>query len=448
MKSSHVASWALIPLLAFAPSCGGGDTTGDTSTGTDTSTDTGTDTSTDTGTDTSTDVFCTDDAACAGLGLICNESLGVCVAPGCEGKDDFTLCETVTSPDRSYDICVNEACVSPGCGDETCNVPGPHFPLPDTNQRQCYDAAAAVTCPSPGQPFHGQDAQVGWDTTHAATERFTRDLTVSAQPVVTDNVTALVWQGCTLGLSGDDCATGFVAKASWDDQLASCDSLTWGGHDDWRLPDPYELQTLVNCDTATPPGIDTTVFPATPLDWFWSSSSSVQSSWAWTVQFAFGVVASDVKANSRSARCIRGGPLKAPRFEASTLSGDRVVTDTLHGLMWQGCPEGTSGDTCGTGTITWSTWEGALAYCEGLSWGGFTDWRLPDIDELQSIVDYRYVSTSVDPAVFPGLSSNGWSSTTRATTSGAAWVVNFEFGTTSSIAKTDMGASVRCARSQ
>jgi hypothetical protein len=43
------------------------------------------------------------------------------------------VCETLTNPDRTYDICVNEACVSPGCGDTTCNVPAPHFPLADTN---------------------------------------------------------------------------------------------------------------------------------------------------------------------------------------------------------------------------------------------------------------------------------------------------------------------------
>ena len=448
MKSPHSVCCALSPLLALALSCGGGGgmqaDEGASETDTDTSSETDTDTSGET--DTGTEDRCIDDTPCIDLGLICNESSGDCVAPDCEGEPDFTPCETLTSPDRAYDICVNEACVSPGCGDLACNVPAPHFPLADTSQRQCYDAAVAMACAAAGQPFHGQDAQFGWDTTHAATERFTRDPRVTDQPVVTDNVTALVWQGCSLGLSGDDCTTGFATKAAWVDQLAGCDALSWGGYDDWRLPDPYELQSLVDQDTASSPAVDTTVFPATALDWYWSSSSSVDTTWAWTVHFGFGTVASDVKANPRSARCVRAGALQARHFEPSTVAGDRIVTDTQSGLVWQGCPAGTSGDDCGTGRIAWSTWEAALAYCEGLSWAGLDDWRLPNLNELQSIVDYRYRSTSVDPNVFPGLSSSGWTSTTRSSFMASAMAVNFEFGTTYSLGKAEAGGSARCVR--
>jgi hypothetical protein len=306
---------------------------------------------------------------------------------------------------------------------------------------------ATSACPPPGQPFHGQDAQYGWDTKHDASERFTRDLGVSGEPVVTDHVTALVWQGCTLGLSGDDCSTGLVTKAGWDDQLAGCNDLVWGGYDDWRLPDPYEMQTLVNQGTDSMPPVDPTLFPATEPDWHWSSTSSVDTDWAWTVQFAFGTVASDVKANTRSARCVRGGALQARHFEASILAGDRIVTDSHSGMMWQGCPQGESGDDCGAGIITWSTWEDALAYCEDLTWADFDDWRLPNLNELQSIVDYNYESTAVDPEVFPGLSHSGWSSTTRPSFPGSAMAVNFEFGTTFAIAKTDLSGAVRCVRS-
>jgi len=33
------------------------------------------------------------------------------------------------------------------------------FPIPDTAQTKCYDYGSEITCPSPGQPFYGQDAQ-------------------------------------------------------------------------------------------------------------------------------------------------------------------------------------------------------------------------------------------------------------------------------------------------
>jgi hypothetical protein len=32
-------------------------------------------------------------------------------------------------------------------------------PVPDTGQTKCYNATVEVPCPSPGQPFYGQDAQ-------------------------------------------------------------------------------------------------------------------------------------------------------------------------------------------------------------------------------------------------------------------------------------------------
>lgn len=54
-------------------------------------------------------------------------------------------------------------------------------------------------------------------------------------------------------------------------------------------------------------------------------------------------------------------------------SGD-VWTDSISGLVWQ------NGDAGGF------NWEGAKSYCENLSWGGFSDWRLPTLSELRSLI--------------------------------------------------------------
>lgn len=56
-----------------------------------------------------------------------------------------------------------------------------------------------------------------------------------------------------------------------------------------------------------------------------------------------------------------------------------VVTDNLHKLMWQ--------DNDAVGSITY-TWTDAVAYCESLELAGYSDWRLPEMDELESIIDY------------------------------------------------------------
>jgi hypothetical protein len=229
-------------------------------------------------------------------------------------RPDFTRCTLVTAPDRSYDICVQGTCVSPGCGEATCNAPGPNWTHPDTNQRACYDnsSTALGSCPGTagacgGTAFCGQDAQYGWDTRNPASARFTR--TATAEPVVTDNVNRLIWQGCAAGLTGSSCATGSSVRRNWSDALAYCESLSWGGATDWRLPDRFELQSIVDYGRTEPPAINTTAFPATPSSWHWSSSSSAgASSYAWYVHFYVGNVGTAGKSLADYVRCVRGGP--------------------------------------------------------------------------------------------------------------------------------------------
>ena len=378
----------------------------------------------------------------------------------CTGKDDFTPCKVVTVPDRSYDICVDEVCASPGCGDATCNTPGPHFPLADTNQRSCDPPCTAFPCNDDGSPpYCGQDAQYGWDTTHTSDVRFTRDTLVADNPVVIDNVTGLEWQGCAAGLSGWSCEVsdpGVDKTYTWAEALAYCDGLSWAGHDDWRLPDPYELDSIVDLDR-TDPAIDPAAFPATPSDNFWSSSSYADDpSIAWFVVFSSGWVNigdySSGKDATSSVRCVRGGPLKSRRLEPTILSGDRVVQDTATGLMWQGCAAGLSGASCeviddiDAGSAGLYQWRDSLAYCDELSWAGYDDWRLPNKKELFSIVNLRRSEPAIDPIVFPGTPSNGfWSSSYSDDNIWNKWAAVFNLGY---VGDYDEGylTSVRCVR--
>jgi hypothetical protein len=74
-------------------------------------------------------------------------------------------------------------------------------------------------------------------------------------------------------------------------------------------------------------------------------------------------------------RAVRGGQSSNTFVDNS----DGTVTDTSTGLMWQ--------QATASGTYTW---EQALTYCENLTLpaGGYSDWRMPNRNELQSIVDY------------------------------------------------------------
>jgi formylglycine-generating enzyme required for sulfatase activity len=72
-----------------------------------------------------------------------------------------------------------------------------------------------------------------------------------------------------------------------------------------------------------------------------------------------------------------------------------TVTDTYTSLMWQQ-----------DGPTTKKNWEQALAYCEGLTLGGYTDWRLPTPKELHSLVDYSHYNQG-----FPTINNDNFPST-------------------------------------
>jgi hypothetical protein len=98
-------------------------------------------------------------------------------------------------------------------------------------------------------------------------------------------------------------------------------------------------------------------------------------------------------------------------------NGDGTVTDTDTGLIWQQAEGGAM------------TWEEALVYCETLDLAGLNDWRLPNSNELQSIVNYDLTAPSIDTTFFPGAhSSSYWASTTNTSNVIHAWSVTFNNG--------------------
>jgi len=106
--------------------------------------------------------------------------------------------------------------------------------------------------------------------------------------------------------------------------------------------------------------------------------------------------------------------------------------------MWQKVPP----------TSTY-TWEAALSYCEGLTLATKTDWRLPNINELQSIVDYSRFNQAINTTYFTNTGAAGWwSSTTNVNTTSNAWYVNFPSGLLSHTSKsaTSISCYVRAVR--
>ena len=121
-----------------------------------------------------------------------------------------------------------------------------------------------------------------------------------------------------------------------------------------------------------------------------------------------------------------------------TDNSDGTVTDENTGLMWQ---RGEAGSM---------NWEDAISYCEGLSLAGYTDWRLPNIKELRSIVDNRRYDPAMDDAFFLDIDDGGdsfWSSTNGTTTPEAdAWCVIFRTGDVDWPTGKGLPSYVRCVR--
>jgi formylglycine-generating enzyme required for sulfatase activity len=90
---------------------------------------------------------------------------------------------------------------------------------------------------------------------------------------------------------------------TWDGAKTYCAGLNLAGTG-WRLPTVKELQTIVD-DSRTSPAIDTTAFPATPSDYFWSSSTSAGSSIGWFVVFDYGYTGNLSRFIALDVRCVR-----------------------------------------------------------------------------------------------------------------------------------------------
>ena len=114
-----------------------------------------------------------------------------------------------------------------------------------------------------------------------------------------------------------------------------------------------------------------------------------------------------------------------------------IVTDNTTGLVWQDDEEAK--------TVT-KNWEDAKAYCQALTLGGYSDWRLPTIRELKTIVDRGRYYPAINPSFQNVVSDHYWSSTTYASYTDGAWDVNFYYGYDDWYVKSNTNY-VRCVRS-
>jgi hypothetical protein len=125
----------------------------------------------------------------------------------------------------------------------------------------------------------------------------------------------------------------------------------------------------------------------------------------------------------------------APNLESYTDNGDGTVTDKVTGLMWQ---QAVTSDTY--------IWANAVAHCPTVTLAGHSDWRLPTLIELVSIVDFAQSKPSINSTYFLTTPTNYfWSSSPVASSPSSAWLVDFLSGF-SSYDDVSFTYNVRCVR--
>jgi hypothetical protein len=190
------------------------------------------------------------------------------------------------------------------------------------------------------------------------------------------------------------------------------------------------------------PAIDTTYFKKTDAEYWWTGIRLVNDSTkVWVTNWGGGIGAhpksetvsagGTKKFHARAVRDVNNPPIIPTQFSDN---GNETVTDNLTGLVWM--------QAVYTDTITW---EDALVYAESLSFAGQTDWRLPNIKELQSICLQTISNPTISNSFFSVGLKKIWSSTTLPNQTTKSWFLDSRVGIATYDVKTNKH-SVLCVR--
>ncbi len=378
------------------------------------------------------DTPCGNDGLCTGPNVCLDGSCERTWAVGCEGHG---VCLPDTGGCDCLDNFTGSDCgqceegapgVYPNCGGfEATERSEGLWPVTPTGQTACYGEWYRIPCPGEAggsacsiTQYCGQDGQ------YQDIPRAIYVETVMGDPVVVESVTGFVWTQIS--------ATSTMSRS---DAVSFCSGLTYAGYSDWKLPTAHEWITLLEFGGSK--SLDPVAFPDSG-GVFWTSTV-VDSSWyegyGWFVNTGSGALGWSDRDTGFNVRCVRNHPSWSEAgFESRYVYQSSVIFDLGTGLHWQRWPSIDPTDY---------SWEDTLSYCESATIGGYTDWRLPNVKELWSIVKFN----EYDPAsTFPSMPSEVfWSSTSDPYEPRYAKAVDFETGQTVDKTKTEV-AGIRCVR--
>jgi len=316
------------------------------------------------------------------------------------------------------------------------------YKIVDTGQTKCYGNIQEINPPQEGKAFYGQDAQFnGYQPSY----------TDNGDGTITDNVTCLMWKKSP-DMDGDGDINA-DDKLSYKEAVAGASTFNLAGYNDWRLPTIKEFYSLIVFSGLDPSGwngtntdilkpfIDTNYFDfgygdtnagERIIDAQFANSTLYVGTTMMGAETMFGVNFADGRIKGYPTGPMPGQTEDKGFFvfyvRGNTAygindfvdNGDGTITDNATDLMW------TKADN--EEAVLWQDAQAWVQQKNNENYLRYNDWRLPNVKELQSIVDYtRSQSTTNSAAIDPLFSCSSitdegggqnypfyWSSTTRA----------------------------------
>ena len=294
------------------------------------------------------------------------------------------------------------------------------YTVVDAGQVKCYSSTGEITCPSSGQTFAGQDAQYSF---HPSSYLLSIDT-----KTIYDNNTSLTWMSSPNTTNTAPIKTDrmtFSAAQTW---VTTINGLNYGGFNDWRIPTIKEIYSLYSSRGTDPssytgtdlsvltPFIDTNYFK---FKWgntllgerlidqqYGSNTIFILNPSGSGYQKLFAVNFADGRIKGYDMTDALSGLPKTFYFQLVRGSGtyglnnfidnnNQTITDSETGLMWSKNDNGTGLNWLNA--LTWVQTQNTANFL------GYNDWRMPDVKELQSIVNY---SNSPDYNSLPAINVN------------------------------------------
>jgi len=330
---------------------------------------------------------------------------------------------TLTVNDGTENSSADSVTITSSTPTSTPNGTTKSYAIVDTNQTVCYNSSTGQSQACSGE---GSDADYSGNQP---------DYTLSSDGLtVADNVTGLVW-----AQSSDINSDGVI---NYDDKLYQsaavtyCQDLTLSGRDDWRLPNIKEAYSIIlfsGMDASSYQGTDTSdlvlflddVFDRAFGDLDLSNDRIIDAQYASSTLYVSTTMNGDPTmfgVNYVDGR-IKGYPTDKKLYYVRCVAGNesygennfientnQTITDQATELMWQ------QNDTEST------NWDNAVEQCENATTASYSDWRLPNIKELQSIVNYNLSpETDEQAAIDPKFNASSFINEAGETDWGSYW---------------------------